>query len=446
MTKGVVAWVNILVAFLVLAGAVSLAGAQDRPASPVISDLEPRFACAGCAVGISGFGLSSSERRIVRDIRGERVDPTPPPSVLLVRDGEVLTATVNSWGGGVVDLTSRIWRDRLVIEIPATAAPGAWQVVVEHKGQRSAPATIEIGEWVPPTLHAITPGAASPGQLVTLAGGSFPTRIVVELADSAGRMVDRTEASARPGEARFMIPQRLPEGQFLLRVGTRRNGGEWFSDALPLVVTLVPATPSLSTHMMTPVAPGQWTEAVFELDSVPMEPEQVDLEFRQGAVTAVAQTRQARSLKLQVPPTLSPGTVTIRARIWRSGRASAWSEPAVYDVEASRITPSIEHVIVERDGGLVSGLEKPTSSAVVEVRAGDVLMLAGRFPIEGVRALSISFVGSGGTIPVEGEDFKDHIIRLFVPPVRPGTWTLSVLPADGRVDEAPPPLTLRVIP
>jgi len=381
---------------------------------PVVRAVEPVSVCQGCAVQVVG------SRFVDKDMDGTRL--------LLLRDQQTITATVGSFSRSLEDVPAG-GSETLTFELPPSAIAGAWQLIVERDGRRSAPVTFHIVDWAPPTLHTLSPEEAAPGQSVTLTGDNFPAQLIVDLLDQSGRRMSHFDAAAGPQETAIPLPEGTPEGNMLVRIGVRKDGVEWHSQSLPLKVTAVPRV-SIDVSMMAPVAPGQWTMLVMDSNSQQIASERVEVEFRQGQHVMISSPNRDQDGRIRVPPSLAPGLVNLRARVWRAGRSSPWSDTVAFDLLAFPADAVIHAIAVVRDGNPFAFWSRIDASDPVEVRPGDRLLVGGEFPFASPRLTLSGSSSPNESIRLQSITARGDAVEVEVPPLVAGEWILRVQSED----------------
>jgi hypothetical protein len=377
---------------------------------PVIQAVEPMSVCQGCVMQVVGSRLADN------DMHGTHL--------LLLRDRQTITAAVSSFSRSL-DGQAAGEPETVTFGVPPNAMTGPWQLIVERNGRRSAPVTIHILDWVPPTLDALSPVDVAPGQSVTLTGGNFPAELFVDLLEQGGSRVSRFNTTAAPQEAALALPEGTPEGSMLVRIGARRDGVEWYSQALPLKVTAVPNV-SIDVGMMAPVAPGQWTVLVMDGNSERIAADRVDVEFRQGQEVRISSRSLDQDGRVRVPPTLAAGLVNLRARVWRAGRSSPWSQTVAFDLLPSPAEAVIHAIGVVRDGNPFAWWSRIDAPAPLEVRPGDRLLVGGEFPFASPRLAFTGHSSPNESIPLQTIKARGDSIEVEVPQLAAGEWTLRV--------------------
>lgn len=386
---------------LFLAAAAHSRGQRD---DPVIQAIAPMSVCQGCVMEIVGFRLAD------KDTNGTRL--------LLLRDQHTIAVAVRSFSRSLDEpLAGRL--ETLTFGVPSNAMSGPWQLIVERDGRRSAPATVHVVDWMPPSLDALSPGEGAPGQNVSLTGTNLPPQLSIDLFDQSGRRLSRIDTAASPQEAGFAIPVGIPEGNLLVRISGYRDGVEFHSQTLPLKVNAVPNV-SIDVNMMAPVAPGQWTMLVMDGMSQQVAAERLDVEFRQGQAVTVSNHNWDQNIRIRVPPTLAPGPVSLRARVWRAGRWSPWSPTAEFDLLTSPAEAVIHAIAVFRDGSPFAWWSRVDASPSLEVRAGDRLLVGGEFPFAASRVRLAAQSSPNESIRLRTIKDRGDEIEVEVPPLAEG--------------------------
>lgn len=230
------------------------------------------------------------------------------------------------------------------------------------------------------------------------------------------------------------LPDEVADGEASIRLGRSVNGAERFSAPLRFLITAGPLPlKSLAVSLMTPVAPGQWTDLVKgdEIEFEVRRVDRIDVEFKQGDVTEVSRATGSDNVHFRVPPRLKPGGASVRTRTWIERAVSEWSDPTTFTllerVAASKVT-SIEAGPI-RNLVWWSGDAAP---AVVEARPGDALVLRGHFPVASARALRVQIRGPRITLELQATDV-DGGVQVAVPSqASSGDWGLVVGTRDSR--------------
>jgi hypothetical protein len=178
--------------------------------------------------------------------------------------------------------------------------------------------------------------------------------------------------------------------------------------------------------MMAPVAPGQWTKLVMRGDSGLIAADRVDVEFRQGQEARISSHSWDQDVRVRVPPTLAPGLVNLRARVWRAGRSSPWSQTVAFDLLPSPADAVIHAIGVVRDGNPFAWWSRIDASAPLDVRPGDRLLVGGEFPFASPRLALTGHSSPNESIPLQTIKARADAIEVEVPQLAPGEWTLRV--------------------
>ena len=127
-----------------------------------------------------------------------------------------------------------------------------------------------------------------------------------------------------------MLPDEVADGEATVRVGRSEAGVDRLSPPVTFAITSDPLPlDTLAVPLMTPVAPGQWTDLVKDhvTDFEVRRADRIEIEFRQGDVALIGRALGPDSVHVQVPGRLAPGLVTVRTRTWIEQVASEWSIP-----------------------------------------------------------------------------------------------------------------------
>jgi hypothetical protein len=403
-------------------------GSRAQGDPPVITTIEPALACQGCVVRVVGSGFAAV------DTDGTRLH--------LVRGQQTLTVALRSFSRSLGDGTPGIPRQSLTFGVPVDAVVGSWQLIVERDGRLSDPATFEVVQWVPPTLHGVTPSEAGRGERITLTGGSLPPQVSVEVLDLNANRLARVETGTRAGEIAITVPDSVPEGDVLVRISSAKDGVEWHSQPISLKVTAVP-TPSIDARLMSPVKPGQWTTLRLDLYGHRIAVEAVDVEFHQGAQLIVSSYEWDGApntwVRMRVPPTLESGLVTLRARFSHDGRPTPWSPAVEFELLPVAADPVIHAIAVIRDQFPSAPWSRVDASPPLTLSEGDELLVLGDFPFETPRVTVTAHTSPNEPVSVPIISDRGDGVTVHLPPLETGEWTLRVHagatfgPGDGGV-------------
>jgi hypothetical protein len=408
-----------------IAHAQSSAPRQSLP--PEVTD------CTSCAGAVDSVLKLTGYRLVVSDPKDEKI--------LFIQGDN----SYRSWSGSSRSQAndSQGGRQELDVNVPEGLMPGPCQVVVEVRGQRSAPVTVEIGGWTPPVLDHASPERAMPGDMLWIYGSNFHVNDEIELTDANGK-TRRFESGAQADTVAFQIKEDTPEGPLTVRIGNRRYGNGQYSLPLTITITRAPLPLELWTDMMRSVAPGQWVDLIVTTLKPVEHGERVEVAFRQGdRPTVVSAT--GSDLHVRVPAELTPGDVQMQTRTLRDGVASDWSKAETYHVSERRVDSIVYVIEIDRDRsiGLWPGPDKPES---FEAKAGALLALYGQYPVSGVEKLAVRLDGQGGQITLSpSEEKKDsRRVRIELPQDLPaGDWQMTVLNLEDGT-EAKVPVVMRI--
>lgn len=290
--------------------------------------MRPRIKYPNSALALSGYALGMEDPGAVR--------------VLFMRGGVEHVAMV----GGVISRDPNEIQ-YIDIEVPEAITPGLWQLVVDVKGRRSAPVTIDIKAAGPVVLTRVSPERPHPSQGVLLAT-TTPAQAGdhLELIDGRG-VLWRMGAGVSSLGFSFTLPDDVAEGEATVRAGRAQDGADRFSASLKFLITSSPLPlKRLAAAMMKSVAPGQWTDLVKDAD-VEFEirrSDRIEVEFRQGDAVVITQATGPVSVHVQVPPGLAPGSVSVRTRTWIEQTGSEWSAPSRFRTLQRFVSPSISSI------------------------------------------------------------------------------------------------------
>ena len=364
-------------------------------------------------------------------------------SVLFVRDKVEHLATISGSGRALNRDPNRGIQDMYVV-VPEAVTPGNWQLVVDVKGRRSAPAAIAITTVEPAVLTSVSPERPHPSQIVTLTTRR-PAQIgdQVDLVDARGRRW-RIATGVTSHDVSFQLPDEVADGEATVRVGRTRDGVDSFGAPMTFVITSGPLPLGGVALGMTPVAPGQWTDLLrdYLVEYQLRRADRVDIEFKQGDVAVIGRPTGPDGVHVQVPAVMKPGLVSVRNRTWIEQTASEWSAPVEYRVLARRVSPSISSI----EAGPVRRLvwwSGDAALAFVPARPGDALVLRGHFPVASAGELRIQLRRAGRTLDLSPADV-DGGVRVDVPPdAAAGDWSL-LLGSTDRTLPIRPITTVRV--
>lgn len=397
----------------------ALAGKRSATANPRISSVVPSVAAPNSVLAVSGYALGMEDSDSVR--------------VLFVQ-GAVERVGRMGGSGRALGADPDTEYQYMDVFVPADLAPGRWDLVITAKDRRSAPLTLEISQVADVQLTGISPSRPHPAQGVLLTT-TTPARLGdhVQLRDARGNQWRLATGVSSLGIS-ATLPDDVADGEASIRVGRRVDGEERLSAPLRFFVTSgpLPLKP-LAVALMTPVAPGQWTDLVrdHEIEFEVRRVDRIDVEFTQGDVTEVSRATGPDHLHVRVPARLTPGAVSVRTRTWIERTASEWSAPATFTLLERPAPPTITAIEAGPIRSLVwwSGEAAP---ADVEARPGDALVLRGHFPAATAGELRVLLRGPRTTLELQATDV-DGGVRVELPvPASRGDWRLVVGTKDGR--------------
>ena len=245
---------GLLVAAALGFGAMKLLGGSLR-----LDSVEPKRVRIGQRATLSGAGFGS--------------DPAAQTVLFGDREAKVLQASPS----------------RLEVEVPetsvATGGEGRVSVVVRAKGRSSS--AVEVAVFLGPRLHGISPGAAMPGEEVTLAGAGWGVGATVKFGSAPAQTLD-----VQPTQIRAIVPEAAggPGSQADVVVtvaGVDSNPAPFILGHLPVLSALNPPS----------AAPGD----VVSVSGHGFDPSAARNDVRVGGVPALVTAASADSLQLVVP-------------------------------------------------------------------------------------------------------------------------------------------------
>jgi hypothetical protein len=398
--------------------AVPIVEASKESAPPVVTSVRPLIASPNAVIALSGYALGAEDSSAIR---------------VLFMQGDVAQVARISGGGRVVSRDPNGGAQYMDMEVPEMITPGRWQIVVDVKGRRSAPVTIDISAGGPVVLTRVSPERPHPSQGVLLATRT-PAQVGdhVELIDGRGA-VWRIGTGVSSLGVSFTLPDDVAEGEATIRVGRTQNGEDRFSTPLKFVVTSGPLPlKGLAAAMMKSVGPGQWTDLVTdnEVEFEIRRSDRIEVEFRQGDVVVITQATGPDSVHVQVPAGVALGSVSVRTRTGIEQTESEWSAPTTFRALERPVAPSISSVEAGPVRNLVwwAGNAAP---AFVQTKPGEALVLRGHFPVARAADLRVQLRGQREALDLVPTDV-DGGVRVVVPgEPAPGDWQLMIGTVDG---------------
>ncbi len=398
-------------------------GAQAPDRQPSVDRIEPAVPCADCSFRVIGSNLWEPQ--------------TGTNRAWLVRPEMQVEVTVGSFHQISFDRDAAPPNQVLIVDLPAETPIGGWQLVVQTPAGRSRPVPLVVGEWRPPVLRAITPLTVAAGQHVRLTGADFPQAVTIDLLDDDGLPLETVVSSSEPDAVTYPVPRYATPGRRWLRVRVSRSGADVVTRSLPVTISAVPPAPTIALDLMAPAAPGQWTDFMLDSNTQALNGDRFDVEFRQGAHVEVTAPTGSSHLRIQVPETLIPGQAALRARVWKFGLSSEWSEPVDFGVLAVPAEPVIHAIAVIR-AGQPAGFWSTNVTDTLRVRAGDQLFVGGEMPTDMLRLIATSPTGAAVVIePGARDDPRNQTVcsscvRFRLPQLAPGEWRLTLIADNGQ--------------
>jgi len=284
---------------------------------PQLITVMPRVAAPDTRIEIQGYRLGANLEKGVRVIF---VQGTAQYSVTPHGSGQDEIANVE---GG---------RQTQNVVVPDKLQPGPCKVIIEVEAQRSAPFDLQISvAATAPVLAGVRPHLPQPGEMLWIEGTGFSNSDDFELTDALGRAHHFVSGgTSNANTAAFALPKNFPDGATRLRAIEHRSGSNQVSNTIEFSVVDGAAPLEVWADWLMPVAPGQWLDLVVTSAKPLKRAELVEVSFRQNDKLLIVPLEKPESLRVQVPPTLSPGSVDLQTRTWVEGEASAWSPPVTF--------------------------------------------------------------------------------------------------------------------
>src|SRR5262249_41301139 len=148
---------------LCVIGVCTIGAAPEQSTStshkaPQVVRCTPSSASVGAVLDLEGYrmGIPSSDKAQAHFVQG---------------GADYLATLSGGEGDNVNDKQGEI--EHLDVDVPNGLISGLCQITVEVEGLQSAPITIEIIQWKPPEITAISPPWAQPGDAVSFEGSGF---------------------------------------------------------------------------------------------------------------------------------------------------------------------------------------------------------------------------------------------------------------------------------
>ena len=185
-------------------------------AAPVVEAWDPKTGSVDTVIYLSGYGLYPSDSNKTK--------------TFFIQNGVEFRAYP---AGGWWTTNNYNLPQTLSVIVPEQAVHGEAEIVVEHNGRRSNPATITITEWKLPVIHRLNPTRGAPGTLVRIESEGLHISDELVITDVNGKPFTVNSAD---GPA-FRIPADAPEGILTVRIGNHKYGKEQLTEPVTFTVT-----------------------------------------------------------------------------------------------------------------------------------------------------------------------------------------------------------------
>jgi len=186
-------------------------------AAPVVEAWEPKTGSVDTVIYLSGYSLYPS-------------DSSKTKTFFIQNGVECRAYPAGGWWSTNSELS---FPQTVSVIVPEQAVHGEAQIVVEHNGRRSSPATITITKWKLPVIHRLNPTRGAPGTLVRIESEGLHISDELVITDVNGKPFTVNQAD---GPA-FRIPADAPEGILTVRIGNHKYGREQLTKPLTFTVT-----------------------------------------------------------------------------------------------------------------------------------------------------------------------------------------------------------------
>lgn len=345
--------------------------AQTQTAGPVIVSFTPQTVSPNSIIELRGHRLESNQTKVYFTQNG---------NTHLARTGGSSSQANDRENG----------RQILEVFVPEQIVNGPGQLIVEVNGVRSAPVTVTIVDWKLPEVKDLSPKSGAPGTLVFLPARGFHVNDEIELTDAAGKVTSFETGGSSRGTA-FNVPDDAAEGPMMIRIGSRKHGHQ-FTEPVKFMVTNDPLPIDLLPGSISPVAPGQWLDLVGKSAGPMKRSELTEVAFKQSGRTIIVATHNPKRPHVAVPTALSHGEVQIQTRTWRNGRASVWSPEITIVVTGVPMPPVVDGIRLENEPW-VDLYPGPDRAKFLNAKAGDVILMNGRFRAVDAAKLKVTLVG-----------------------------------------------------
>jgi hypothetical protein len=389
---------------------------------------------------VTGSKPASGSINSILELEGYRLNPTDADKtkVYFLQNGNKYPAQTR--GGSSTTNNERNGPTSLDVVVPEGLVLGPAQIVVKSSGKASAPITVSIVEYTLPRITRVAPTSGPPGTVVHISATGFHGADELELTDAEGKpVILDSGASASDGTA-FVVPKDAQEGPITVRIGNSKYGNNQYTEPFNFTVTKAAQPLELIIGFMKPVAPGQW----LDLQASSREPlkhsELTEVSFKQDGRTIVVPTTRPDRPHVGVPKSLSPGEIELQVRTWSEGSPSVWSEPKKFRLIAKPLLPKVSALRLEKEGGWVQLWPGPDRPESFSVKAGQVIVVNGSFPVADVSKLTFTLFGPNGATPLtayeldeKAEWFGDLCVKL-PDELMKGNWRMKVAVADDGTE------------
>jgi len=192
----------------------------SKDASPVVEAWDPKTGSIDTVIYLSGYDLYPGNSNKTK--------------TFFIQNGVEFPAYPA--GGWWTTNSELSFPQTLSVIVPEQAVHGEAQIVVEHNGRRSNPATITITEWKLPVIQRLNPTRGAAGSLVRIESEGLHVSDELVITDVNGKPFTVNSADGPS----FGIPTDAPEGILTIRVGNHKYGKEQLTEPVTFTVTNKP--------------------------------------------------------------------------------------------------------------------------------------------------------------------------------------------------------------
>lgn len=412
-------WLTILL-FVSLAGLFATGQAQEmvaaRHKAPELVTSVPDTATAGTDLQLEGYRLGWSDESDVQ--------------VLFIQ-GEVqyrVRPTGGGWQAGDLD-----GLQYMKVTVPQGLAPGECQIVVDVNGTLSKPLKFEIG-WMAqaPNIIDVSPHWAQPSEVIWISGNGFGQDDEIELTDSTGKQHLIVAGSTSSGtKSAFSLPADLPDGTTSVSIIEHRSGANQHSNSISFSVSNGPVPLEIWSNWLSRVSPGQWMELVVTTIKPLEKANRAELMIEQKGHKVIVPIIGKVYPRAYLPKSLKPGLVSLSTRTWLNGRASTWSDAIAYHLLDTPAPPTVMSVEpMSHPEPVYLGPSAPES---LNVKAGDVLLLRGKFPVADAEHLRITLESNEGRFTLTPTGIEPGAVKVALPKdLKLGDWQISMSSVENN--------------